>query len=551
MPKAWGRHRFTRFPPELGDQETREIRYRMHGAIETTIVSLDPMLNGALMIRHDATLRTPPARCRLVAAGPWKLLALAAVFALVPVPALPEDSLQTRIGELRFTHGFGPGYPTDETVSRLFEEIDFQRACQAYLWAIPLVSTAQWQYSQANQLGAENGQIVFVESYQDKLGGLTYNVTTPYAIAFIDLTEGPWVIVMPEGEVRGAASDMWQVGIAQMTKPGRYLFVGPGQNISAGASADGYTVYQTPTNNILLGIRLMPRDRKARMALLEQVQIYPYAERARPRPRGYLTPKSRTISAAHPRGIEYWERLADIVDREPVAERNRLLMAMLAPLGIEKGKPFAPDTRQQRILEEAVVVGEAMAKALDFDKSRLADAAYVEGSHWDVDTTCPPDQRRAYYDDLDGCAAWFYEAVTNDIGMHGMKTGKGQVYLTAYKDADGDWLDGGRNYLLKVPPDVPAEAFWSLTLYEVDTRDIIHNDRQIADRSSRHSLHIDTDGSIPLRFGPDKPDAPLEANWIPTEKGRAFFAMFRVYSPAEPLIDRSWVLPDIAKAASR
>ncbi len=82
------------------------------------------------------------------------------------------------------------------------------------------------------------------------------------------------------------------------------------------------------------------------MALLEKVEIYPYAERSDPRPRGYITPNGRSWSAAHPRGMEYWQRLSDIINKEPVFERDRLFMAMLAPLGIEKGKPFKPTEEQ-------------------------------------------------------------------------------------------------------------------------------------------------------------------------------------------------------------
>ena len=459
-----------------------------------------------------------------------------------------EKTYSTRVGDLTFTHDFAPGYPTDETITTLFDEIDFQRACQAYIWAIPMVSAAQWQYAQKDSFGATNGQIVFVESYDDKIGGLTYNVTTPYAIPFIDVTDEPWVVDMPEGDVRGAASDMWQIGMAQMTKAGKYLFVGPGQKVPADAESDGYTVLQTTTNNFLLGIRLLSTDRDQRMALLKKVAIYPYSERSAPKPRGYITPDGRTMSAAQPRGMAFWERLADIINREPVAERDRFFTAMLQPLGIEKGKPFNPTDDQKKILTDAVFVGEAMAKAIDFKKSpRLQGAHYVDGSGWDIDTTSPPDQRHEHSEALDGRASWFYEAVTNDIAMHGMETGKGQVYLTAYKDKDGEWLDGSLNYTLNVPADAPAETFWSLTLYEVDGRDIIHNKQKRADRSSRYDLDTNADGSVDLYFGPDEPTGKHE-NWIPTEPGRAFFAMMRFYSPKKSLIDRTWVLPDLEKA---
>jgi hypothetical protein len=470
---------------------------------------------------------------------------LVAFISAVCVVSVQAETLDTRIGELEFTHTFIDGYPTDATVNKLFDEMDFQRAAQAYIWSIPLVSMAQWRHAHEKELDAENGQIVFVESYKDKLGGLTFNATTPYVLPFIDLAEGPWVVEMPEpsGKVRGAAHDMWQIGITQITEPGKYLFVGPGQDIP---NDRDYKTFQSPTNGVLLGIRLMPEDRDERVAMLDKVALYPYAERANPKARGYITPGGKPWMAAAPQGMAYWELLADAINREPVAERDRFFMAMLKPLGIEKGKPFKPDERQTRLLTEAALIGEAMVKANDFSK-RLEDAHYVDGSNWEFATVSPPDQRREYYEELDGRAAWFYEAVTNDLAMHGQKTGKGQVYMAAYKDKDGDWLSGGTNYVLNVPADAPAEAFWSVTVYEVSTRTLINNEYQIADRSSRMDLAMNSDGSVDIYFGPDKPEGNKVKNWIPTEPERAWFPYFRIYSPKQAFLDRTWILPDIVK----
>jgi hypothetical protein len=473
------------------------------------------------------------------------LVLLCTIVMLAGVQAQAE-TLKTPIGSLSFTHEFANGYPTYATVKKLYDARDFQRACQAYLWSIPIVSMAQWQYAHTEQLGAKNGQIVFVESYDDKLGGLTYNATTPYVLPFIDLADGPWVVVIPEGEVRGAAHDMWQIGIEKMTEPGKYLFVGPGHDVPGSAKSEGYRILKSPTMSLLLGIRLMSPERDVRMDVLEKIAIYPYAERKNPKPRGYITPNGKPWLAAHPRGIEYWERLADVLNREPVAERDRFFMAMLRPLGIEKGKPFKPTKRQKLILTQSTLVGEAMAKANDFAK-RMEEAHYVDGLQWHFATVANPDQRTEYYDQLDERAAWLYEAVTNDPAMHGQKTGKGQVYMGAYKDKDGDWLDGGKNYVLHVPPNAPAEAFWSITLYDVDTRCLIINKQKIADRSSRMDLIKNKDGSVDIYMGPDAPKGK-EKNWIPTVPGKAWFPYFRLYSPKKAFLDRTWVLPDIEKA---
>jgi hypothetical protein len=291
----------------------------------------------------------------------------------------------------------------------------------------------------------------------------------------------------------------------------------------------------------------MPEDPKERQALLDQIKVYPLSEKDNPQPRGYIRPEGRPWMGAAPVGLEYWELMNDTIQREPVFERDRFFMAMLKPLGIEKGKPFEPDWRQQRILMEASIVGEAMAKANDFAK-RVESSHYRDDVQWEYATTAEPDQRAEFYEQLDERAAWLYEAVTNDISMHGQKTGKGQIYMATYKDADGDWLDGGTNYVLRLPPDVPAEAFWSFTTYEVSTRTIIQNKHEIADRSSRMDLLVNEDGSVDLYIGPDKPEGDKAKNWIPTEAGRAWFPYFRLYSPKQAFLDKTWVLPDIEKA---
>src|SRR6185436_20750964 len=80
------------------------------------------------------------------------------------------QTFDTRIGALEFTHDFANGYPTDETVDKLYDERDFQRACQAYLWSLPAVSFTAWQRGINETLGAKNGQIVAILSLEARRG---------------------------------------------------------------------------------------------------------------------------------------------------------------------------------------------------------------------------------------------------------------------------------------------------------------------------------------------------------------------------------------------
>jgi hypothetical protein len=157
-----------------------------------------------------------------------------------------------------------------------------------------------------------------------------------------------------------------------------------------------------------------------------------------------------------------------------------------------------------------------------------------------------PSQRLENFDQLDERTAWFYEAVTASKAMVGETPGVGQVYLSAYKDKDGEWLDGGKSYRLHVPPNVPAKQFWSATLYDNDTRRLLENSQHKSDLSSRQELVRNADGSVDLYFGPTP---PFEANknWIQTIPGQGWFTYFRLFGPTETYHDRSWKLPDIEK----
>src|ERR1700733_12406325 len=124
------------------------------------------------------------------------------------------QQVETRIGRLEFTHAFANGYPTEATIEKLYDERDFQRACQAYLWALPAVSFTAWQRGFTKGLGARNGQIVALLSYEDRRRVLTANATTPYYLAFADLTaSGPLIMEIPERGVQGQFSDAWQVAV--------------------------------------------------------------------------------------------------------------------------------------------------------------------------------------------------------------------------------------------------------------------------------------------------------------------------------------------------
>jgi hypothetical protein len=210
------------------------------------------------------------------------------------------------------------------------------------------------------------------------------------------------------------------------------------------------------------------------------------------------------------------------------------------------GVKFNPTDEQKEIFEEAAIVGEAIARANSYQK-RFEGARVWEGKHWEkalfiTDT----DQDLDTHTQLDERSSWFYEAIGVTDGMMGKIVGAGQVYLEAQKDSDGEWLDGGKDYVLTVPANAPVKQFWSVTVYDNDDRCLIDTG-ELPDKSSRMDLDFNSDGSVDLYFGPKLPKEAPKKNWVKTVPGEGWFTYFRFYAPTQPYFDRTWQLPDIKK----
>jgi hypothetical protein len=297
---------------------------------------------------------------------------------------VPDRPLPGRLADVRMDGEL----PRREDIPLVFDELDYQLGCQAYLWALPLVSYAQWQQQHRAVFGATDYDLVHYVTYRDRLGLITANATTPYTLNFIDLGQtGPLVVELPPGPTAGGLSDFWQRECAIMGelgpdqgRGGRHLIVPPGQNPP---DVDGrYYVHQATGMNVMFGFRTLDPDPTRSQALVDGVRITPFDGRSAPATR-IISPDGRVWNGDQPRGLEYWVRLHEIYQREIVDERDRFYLAMLRQLGIEKGKPFDPDARLTRILTDATAAGELMARANTFVK-RFPAARYWPDRQWDL-----------------------------------------------------------------------------------------------------------------------------------------------------------------------
>jgi hypothetical protein len=462
-------------------------------------------------------------------------------------PALAEETLDTRIGKLTFESG----YPSKETVQKLYDEMDFQRAAQAYIWGLPAVGLNQWRRAHYNVFGGKSGEMLNYFDFAEKLGILTPNYTTPYIATFIDLKEtGPFVVEVPAGLIAGMIMDNWQRVLADLGvvgpdkgKGGKYLIMPPGYGP---VEAPGYFVVQATSRDVFAGFRLIGDDKEKAIAeLVPQIKTYQWTVEGTGEPMSARAAGDKKWSQMPPRGMAYWDSLNELIQRNPIDDRDRLILAQLRFLGIERGQPFKPDERQKKILEDGVVVGEAMAKANTTDKR--VEPPFWPGTNWKHALVVSTDQRANTYDQLDERAAWFYEAVAISKAMLTETPGVGQRYIASYKDRDGNWLSGGNTYRLHVPANPPAKGFWSVTAYDEGTRQMPVTEQGRPDLSSRKAdVVTNSDGSVDVYFGPKSPEGK-EANWVQTNSGKGWFAYFRFYGPTEAFFDKSWALPDFEK----
>ena len=125
-----------------------------------------------------------------------------------------------------------------------------------------------------------------------------------------------------------------------------------------------------------------------------------------------------------------------------------------------------------------------------------------------------------------------------------MSFGNVTLYVFAFRDSDGNRLDGAKTYQVTLPPDIPAARFWSLTAYDTETRSMLHTPQRFPRAGSQSyptpAATANRDGSTTVTFAPEHPSDSAEGNWIQTIEGKGWFPILRLYSPLQPFFDKSW-----------
>ncbi|HEV7734316.1 MAG TPA: DUF1254 domain-containing protein [Candidatus Binatia bacterium] len=420
---------------------------------------------------------------------------------------------------------------------------------------MPFVSVDAMREAFFRDAGAKYGDIIYWSKPSDwKLQFTTPNASTHYVYFNFTLKDGPVVLDVPPtvgAGLFGSLVDAWEVPLVDVGpagedagKGGRYLLLPPGFE---GAVPDGYIPVRSETFNGYALLRAIPAtasavDEARAIDLVKQLRLYPLAQAAAPPAQRHIDMAGKLTDGVVRFDETFFERLARMVNEEPVLPRDLVAMGQLRSLGIEKGKPFAPDASTKAILRQAAQEAHA-----GFMAGVRGGEPWWPGSQWKLPESVGAKTGFRFQTDdalfVDERGLIFFLAFAVP-----KKLGAATFYLVGGSDAAGQPLQGRRSYRLHVPAGVPAKQYWAVTVYDLDTACFIRDLPRPGLDSYDQTMRRNPDGSVDVYFGPTAP-AGQEANWVPTVAGAAWFSLFRFYGPEKPLFEKTWRLPDIEAVA--
>ena len=433
-----------------------------------------------------------------------------------------------------------------------------RRAVEAVIWGMPVVN---FDLMLAAMIGSAKGkpnQIVYWSRLPDwKNQTLTPNPDVIYLMPFFNTKDaGPMVLEIPPadgGVINGTIMDVWQVPLEDVGpagvdkgKGGKYLILPP--NHSA-AVPDG--IIALPSMNyqgyaLLRSILRSGSDADVAKAVdyAKRIKLYPLSQAANPPATIFVDAIDVVYDSTIPYDLRFFQSLDRVVQMEPWLARDRLMIDILKSIGIEKGKPFNPDTKTETILTSAVREAHALLE------SRYEDvfaSSYFDISRWAFPAL--PDYVKAAQDGFSDPNVYPIDSrglVFTFAFFSPKHLGEGQFYLMTVKDMDGQNFDGSKSYRLTVPASAPVNQYWSATVYDRATHGLIRGMSRPGRGSQSQGLQKNADGSVDIYFGPKAP-AGKDSNWVPTSPSGQFEVLFRFYGPEKPLFDKTWKLPDVER----
>ncbi len=449
-------------------------------------------------------------------------------------------------------------------------KIMVQRATQTAIWAMPAAGMVDFIKATRRDAGGDINDVLYLDRpFDSKHGFLTANDVTAYAWASMTSEPGPIVIEVPAATDKvsyfGTIVNAWDVPIedvgpsgADKGKGGKYLLLPPGydgKRSKQDLEKEGYLVYETDTYQY--GFAFRPRlyngatDADA-AAYAQTIKIYYLSEADNPPPTKYISASDIPYDCLPYYNFSYFQDINDYIQNNPIREQDKVMVSLLKDLGIEKGKPFEPTEIQKKAMNEGLELAYASMQNFFTAPGKATIPLWKDKngklkSQWLVWDFAPGQAQAGFpYETedsvlVDDRAGGSYFWITYLPKYLGGST----FYLTGLRDSNGEMYDPQATYKLNVPKDTPAKDFWSVIVYDMETKSFLRNVERVG-LSSRDSdtMQVKDDGSYDIYFGPKAPKGK-ESNWIPT--GKPFFLLFRLYGPESKDFFKTWHLGDMVK----
>lgn len=433
--------------------------------------------------------------------------------------------------------------------------ITYQRGFEAVAWALPAVSMMGMRDANFGLGGGFNTVYYMSHPPTPQAEALTANNQTPYASIHMTTKQGPVVLDIPPATERtaifGSAVNVWQVPVADIGpagsdqgRGGKYLFLPPDYD---GDVPQGYFVVSLQTYDIFVALRNIPLGDATFEEAAEYsktINAYPLSVADAPPAGDYIDMFGKHLPTLPKYDIAYFDDIVELVNYEPMLERDKVMGGMLASIGIVRGAAFEPTDKQKDALGQAIKDGREYLEHM-FETPGYSFESYRHDRQWQVPRQ--PSESGFVFDEgeyllLDARSSIFHWAT-----FFPRRLGTASAYLTSLRDASGALLTGENRYKLTVPANVPAKDFWSVIVYGKETKAFVYNDMNRVGLSSYDvdALQLNEDGSVDLYFGEIAPSGK-ESNWIPTA-GEDFFLMLRLYGPEDSYFDKSFDLPDVER----
>jgi len=427
-------------------------------------------------------------------------------------------------------------------------------AKDAYIYGYPMLELYNTLYIQAVDTESTAYQAPFnrVSHNSDVYNGKTTAVQSPiadtrYSFAWLDLRAEPIVMTLPAVDSNRYFSvqltDIFTHNFAYLgsrttgRKGGRYLIAGPEWQGATPADVDQVIRSESSIVYALYRTQLFDPSDMAKMRRVQQgYTLKPLSSflklEARPTAPRLDWPVPSPDTTATPTAFRLMDFLLRFAPPHPseVGLRRRF-----ANIGIDSDQPF---------IEDRLTATQYKALQAGIDAARAEFAAFKSS---EVDTGLIPTTElfgdrehlaNNYLGRYAGAAVALFAASADEANFIGYFNDEYQQPLNGLR----------KQYALHFAKDQlpPVDAFWSLTLYDANTKLLIDNrlNRYLVNSRMLNRLQRDPDGGLTLYLQRLTPGIALESNWLPVPPG-PFYGVLRLYQPQPEVANGQWKPPVI------